>query len=1173
MLKLLRLDVSGFKSFVDPVTVDFAGGLTAIVGPNGCGKSNLSEAITWALGEQSAKSLRGETMEDVIFNGSENRRPLGMAEVAITLQTDPGTAGAEDGRLVLARRVFRSGESQYRLNGKNVRLKDFKDLLMDTGLGIRAYSVIEQGKIGMILSGKPQERRRLIEEAAGVTRYKARKRIAELKLEEATANLLRLEDIVQEVERNLRSLKRQAGAARRYQEKQQELRTLLRQTLVGRWRELQGRLSELGQELAAATGRDAELAAELHRGEADLAAGRERLDRMSQELAARHQRQAELGAVVEGRQEYLKASRSTLLDIGQRTTTGAAVAERRAAETAEQAAALATLDAARVELAGQRDTAAAEVAEDDRRIAESDQAVRAAELSTEDLRTRLLASLGEATRLRNELHREEIENEKGSLQHRQLGEQLSLFSTQIEESSQALEIARQHAADLDSRLQVHDAAHADVAQRVQALQAREAELDDEQRRLEGEIQSARQRQEVLSALSAATEERRESWRAALTAAGLEQPDFLGDRLTARPGWERSLDLYLGELEDAVVLPADSDALALAGRLAHTGTAGRILRPLAGSFSTVDDPAVVASLGESLGLPADLAAALPPAYLVREASDAERLAHRHPGVAFVAQDRLWAQSGVLHVQGDQAQPGLLAREREAREIAERLPALRLSLSAATAELAERRAERVVLEADLRRLAGEIAALRQELAVARARFDDAGTRHRRLAVEHQTLSTERAEVERELVRVAERAEQLAADLGRAEARHAELERSFDACQAETTAARAEREARRTAGAGRRGRLDLLDERLRSHDVEAGRLRRQLEEWRRQEDAWREESAALEARRHELAQGIERAEVELQEALTQRAEVQDGLLGEQERIDGLRAELAALDEGTQARRQEREAARGGIEELRVRRAGLEHDAEHLAQQHQQEFHEPPPADAPVEVGDLAELEQQLAACRDALEKIGPVNVLAADEYTEQEERHKFLTTQRADVAQSVDSLRKTIKEINQTSSERFRETFAVVNQSFSETFVRLFRGGEAEMRLLDEDDLLESGIEIVARPPGKKLQNIMLLSGGEKALTAIALLFALFRTKPSPFCILDEVDAPLDDVNTLRFVDLLRELAGDTQFMVITHNKLTMEVASTLYGVTMEERGCSKLVAVALEEIQPESRAASA
>jgi chromosome segregation protein len=302
MLKVESLEISGFKSFVDPVTVELAGGITAIVGPNGCGKSNLSEAMTWVLGEQSAKSLRGGSMEDVIFNGAESRKPLGMAECTLTLRTDPSFPRADDGRITIGRRVFRGGESQYRLNGKITRLKEIKDLLMDTGLGLRAYSVIEQGKIGMILSGKPQERRKLLEEAAGITRYKARKNVAEIKLQEATANLLRLDDVIAEVERALRSLKRQASAARRYQEKEREYRGLLARVLVGRHRLQTARLAELRARLETATAHEAAVAADLHRDEAALAAGRERLEELAAEVAARHQRVADLAATIQGRQ-------------------------------------------------------------------------------------------------------------------------------------------------------------------------------------------------------------------------------------------------------------------------------------------------------------------------------------------------------------------------------------------------------------------------------------------------------------------------------------------------------------------------------------------------------------------------------------------------------------------------------------------------------------------------------------------------------------------------------------------------------------------------------------------------------------------------------------------------------------------------------------------------------
>jgi chromosome segregation protein len=415
----------------------------------------------------------------------------------------------------------------------------------------------------------------------------------------------------------------------------------------------------------------------------------------------------------------------------------------------------------------------------------------------------------------------------------------------------------------------------------------------------------------------------------------------------------------------------------------------------------------------------------------------------------------------------------------------------------------------------------------------------------------------------------------DLGdeivRLERGHAERESAFDAQQEEVERSRRSREALRTEGTGRRGRLDVLRERLRSLEEQAARFERETESSRRQLAAWGEEAATIAARRSEIARDMAQAERDLQEALDRRAAGEESLRGEEERLEEARGRVREADGALAELRQRHDAARDVLEGERVALAGLEHDHAHLASEFRERLQEEPPTVPGERVPNLPELEADLARLVQQLEALGPVNVLAAEEFGGEEERHTFLVAQRADVVKSIESLRQTIREINQTSSQRFRETFAAVNEQFAKTFVDLFRGGEAEMRLMDEEDLLESGIEIVARPPGKRLQNLMLLSGGEKALTAIALLFALFRIKPSPFCILDEVDAPLDDVNTLRFVGMLRELARETQCIVITHNKLTMEVAASLYGVTMEERGVSKLIQVQLEEVHPEAATA--
>ncbi len=1244
MLKVESLHISGFKSFVDPVTVELAGGITAIVGPNGCGKSNLSEAMTWVLGEQSAKSLRGGTMEDVIFNGAEGRKPLGMAECVLTLRTDPSFPRANDGRVTLGRRVFRGGESQYRLNGKVVRLKEIKDLLMDTGLGIRAYSVIEQGKIGMILSGKPQERRKLLEEAAGITRYKSRKGIAEVKLQEATANLLRIDDVISEVERALRSLKRQAGAARRYQEKEKEYREILARVLLGRHHLQSRRLGELRASLEAAVSREAAIAADLHRDEAALAAGRERLDELAREMAARHQRVAELAAAIQGRQEFLKANRHTVTEIGERAAQDRALAERREQETAVHVEALADLQAKRGELAEERTRAAAAVDADERRIADAERDQKQVAARVEALRVEMLHAAGVLSGLRQRAQQAQIELERGNFRQHHLAEELARRVHELRQAGEALDVARERTAATDAALALRVEEQQRVVAALDATMRREAEAAERKRGLESDLGGARQRRRLLADLARAHAERRGALLAALADAGLGTPRFLAEEAHAALGWERSLDVYLGGLTDAVVLPAGSGALRLAGALAGRSRAILLQRgdghpetgeppetadtAAAGANGAaagarrqlpLDDAAVVLSLGEGLGLPADLASALPPAFLVRSAGDAERLAASHPGIAFLSREGVWVQAGTFHVEGETVTPGVLERESELAALEASIPRLEAELGRAGGELDQLVARRSALAGDANRLQNETAQLRSELAVSRAREEDAATRHRRLGAERETLSVEQQETLRELERVGERRGQLMQELADAERRQGGIDESLERAVHEQEAARAAREALSTASAGRRSRLELLDERLESHDREVTRLAGEVERGHHQVAAWRAEAERLAARRGELETALERAEGELQEALEQRDEAEEQVLAAQERLDAHRLEVRRLDESIAGHRGRHDAVRAEIEEMRIAHAGLRQDAEHLGLTYREHFGAdlPGATDAtgalaaiqsaesgPIAAGpaapagmpsesagpaapagtpawgpslseaELTELEGELARCKAALERLGPVNVLAVQEHDEQEARLEFLTTQRTDVFQSVESLRRTIKEINETSSERFRATFDVVNKSFGAVFARLFRGGEAEMHLLDDDDVLESGIEIVARPPGKRLQNLMLLSGGEKALTAIALLFALFETKPSPFCILDEVDAPLDDVNTVRFVDLLRELAGDTQFIIITHNKLTMEVASSLYGVTMEEKGVSKLVAVELDEVQPaEPRRATA
>ena len=1170
MLKLRRLELSGFKSFVDPVTLEVHGGMTAIVGPNGCGKSNIADAVVWALGERSAKSLRGERMEDVIFAGAKGRKPLGMAEVTLQLVSDNGFPTSQDGLITIGRRIYRTGEGQYFLNGKSVRLKDVKDLLMDTGLGIRAYSMIEQGKIGMILSGKPHERRLLLEEAAGITRYRERRRVAEIKLEEARANLERLDDVISEVQRAVRSLKRQANAAGRYNSRQDEYRSLLRQVLVGRWGLIQSHLAELRGQIDALVSREAELSATLHRQEAAHTQAREELERLSRDLADRHSRVADLAATIEGKQEFLKGSRHRLQEIAERMAAGEETDAHRQQQIVELEGSLEALVSRRSDLASERARAASDVDQDDARISQVEALVSQAEELVESLRSKLLGSINHLSAQRSRLHREQVEREKGELRRRHVQEELERKTAELEEAARSKSDVQSNLDELQASVQSAEKGIQQEQGELETVYKQREEIRQRLESLETERDRLQRRQQVLDELEEQQQERRARLREALEEAGLEHRPFLSDQFEVPEGWAASLDLFLGELEDAVLLEPEDDALGLAQSLAEGRATGRLLQPHGTSHFLhlrMDDPAVQSSLGEALGLPSEIAAVLPPAYLVDTPAAAQRLAQANPGVAFISRDRLWAQAGALHFHGAKAKPGHLARGRELTELQRQLPPLEGELAAARDEIDRLAGRAHEHEESVRLLEQKMAQKRELLAVAQARFDDASSRHHRLAAEKQTLTDEIAEIDRELERFSAQLDRLTREVEQEDSAHQDLERAFDSAQTEVDRARDDRESTRTSGASRRGRLEVLAERLESHDHEIARIRRQIDEHRQHLELWQAETERLNERQAAIEESMKLAESELQTALEKRELSQGTVISQQETLDEHRAKLREQESQVEETRTQRDELRSEISDIRVSEAGVRQDAEHLTTHFREEFQESPPTEGVEPVENLDELEIDLTRRKEVLDRMGPVNLLAAAEHDEQSERLEFLTTQRTDVADSVARLRETIREINATSSQRFKATFDEVNAHFSDTYVDLFRGGQAEMRLLDEQDPLETPIEIVARPPGKRLQNMMLLSGGEKALTAIALLFALFKTKPSPFCILDEVDAPLDDVNTLRFVELIKKMSDDTQFVLITHNKLTMEAANLLYGVTMQERGVSNLVSVELDAVQPE------
>ena len=1165
MLRLKRVEISGFKSFVEKVDLSFPGSVTAVVGPNGCGKSNLSDAVAWALGEQSARALRGDRMDDVIFNGSARRRPLGMAEVILTLSATNGDGEkGENGTLRVGRRVYRDGEGEYFLNDKQVRLRDIQDQLLGTGLGVRAYSVIEQGRIDQVLSTKPQDRRRLIEEAAGITKYKLKKRLAEGKLEETRANLLRLSDIVSEIEKNVTSLKRQASRAARYKEESEQLRHRRAALTRARADQLRETLRQAEALRDERRDREAEASAALGRAEAALSSARleaaesaTRRDALREELAA-------LESSIARDDALLESNRRAVMDLAARR----AALEREGNDfTAEQARAARELSELEDRLARTVAEARAKSLareEADRRASEAAAACASLEGQLEDVRARSLSAAGDRVSARNARHEVDLASERTAASLARLAQTGQRLAEELAARESEAAAAEAQAAQLL-------AAASETARRLTNVEKELGGLSAELEKAEAAREGAREAlgalehrlaavRDTLGARESAVEEAGRT----LRRAGVPESGALSKRLRPRAGWEDAVGLALG---------GDADALLVAGDLRRGVDALRELpsarlvrsdwRSEPGAIPHREGRQWDSVLEEYEDLTAAERAALPPATFVEEIGEALALAERHPTMSFVTRSRQVVRGPLVRIVGPSAEAsGLFALRREEKSLQERVGPARESLEQSESGLERLRAARREREAELPTL--------------RDREREAQSAHRAFAARWDERLSERDRLRRELETAAEEERALREETVQFEARRRTLQieeeglarLELEARESIETLSASLAEARSTAMAAaeelahRRTEAEVAAERRRAMESALETLRETRSTLARRLAEASEEGRRIGERGMELAQEETQARLRQAQNLGSREERAGEHAAAVEASRDAAARVEAAEAAARSERLRLDASREARFEAEVTATRGAADLEHVLAQAREEFGTDaaelaPPADASPEA--LAALEAEVADLTASLDRLGPVNVLAFEEHKEASERLAFLTAQRDDLLKSIAELQDSIRKINATSSERFAAAFEAINANFKEMFGRLFQGGTAEMKMLDENDLLESGIEIDAHPPGKRNQSILLLSGGEKALTAIALLMAIFRYKPSPFCILDEVDAPLDEANIDRFTRLLREMTEETQFIAITHNKRTMETADVLYGVTMEEPGCSKIVSV--------------
>jgi len=1166
MLRLKRVEISGFKSFFEKVDLAFPGSVTAVVGPNGCGKSNISDAVAWALGEQSARVLRGEKMDDVIFNGSAKRRPLGMAEVTLTLAASNGDSekGDAGGEMRVGRRVYRDGEGEYFLNDKQVRLRDIQDQLLGTGLGVRAYSVIEQGRIDQVLSTKPQDRRRLIEEAAGITKYKLKKRLAEGKLEETKGNLLRLSDIISEIERNVVSLKRQASRAARYKEQSELLRQRKASLTRARADALRDALSAAERLRDERRDREAESAAALARAEAELASARLDAAETANARDALREALAALEAAIARDDALLDSNRRAAVDLAARRAALEREGRDFSAEQTRSAQDLAELED-RLERAVAEARARSLAREEaDRKAAEAAAACAGLERELEETRGRALSASGERIATRNARHEVDLAAERVAASRARLAQS-------AEKVGAELAVRERDAAEAETEAARLAAAAAGAAGRVARaeadLAAAAAELAAAEEARELARQTAGALEHRIAALAETLRARENSVnevRQALRGAGVSEDGALSERIRPKPGWDEAVGLVLGADTDALLATGDVSRAVEAMRALSTGRLVRADWRLEPRLDVPDGAlgwdAVVE--GWDALSPAERAA-LPATAFVENLGRALALAERHPSLTFVTRAREVVRGPVVRVAGPAAEAsGLFALRREEASMRGRLEEARHTFEAAARQAESFRAARQRAEAELPPLRDLEREARDAHSAYAARLEERLSDRDRLRRERDTLAGEDRALADEATGLAGRRAALEAD----ERRHAEAEDAAHERIGNLSALLSEARGFAMSAseelAHRRTEAEVAAERRRAMEAARDTLRESRSTLERRLAEATEEEARLLSRSAELAQEEIDARARQKQNLAAREERSGAHAASTEKAREAAVRVDAAEAATRADRATLDAAREARFEAEVSATRVGSDLEHLVSQAREEFGVSPealeaPADSSPEA--LAALEAEVVELTASLERLGPVNVLAFEEHKEMSERLTFLTAQRDDLLKSIAELQESIRKINATSSERFAEAFHAINANFKAMFERLFQGGTAEMKLLDETDLLESGIEIDAHPPGKRNQSILLLSGGEKALTAIALLMAIFRFKPSPFCILDEVDAPLDEANIDRFTKLLRDMTEETQFIAITHNKRTMETADVMYGVTMEEPGCSKIVSV--------------
>ena len=1158
-MRLKSIKLSGFKSFVDPTSVNFPSNMCAVVGPNGCGKSNVIDAVRWVMGESSAKNLRGESMADVIFNGSVNRQPVGQAFIELVFDNSDGGIGGEYAsyaEISIKRLVTREGQSEYFLNGTKCRRRDITDIFLGTGLGPRSYAIIEQGMISRLIESKPEDLRVFIEEAAGISKYKERRRETESRMRRTLENLERLTDLRDELERQLQHLQRQAQAAEKYREYKDEERVLKAQLLALQWQQLDGEISAAGQaigeleiklEAVHTEQQQVDTAIEQHRVEHT-----DRTDEFNQVQGRYYSLGSEVARIEQTIKHQQERGRQLSEDLEQ-TRSGLAESESHLSEDREK---LVTWE-------GELTTLNPELQKVQSEERASAQALLQAEQAMNDWQHQWDEFNQHAAE-----PRQQAEVQQSRIQHlEQVLKRLQDRSRQLEEEKSRLapgpedgEITAlgEELSQLESVMSAREQQGEVLARELSATRERATTASEELNRLRSELQQLRGRQASLEALQqAAREDGNDAVGDWLQSRQLADQPRLLEQMQVDDGWQVAVETVLGDDLNAVCVER-------VGPLAETlDTLERgQLMLLEADQGLPPGEEYLASRVRSGGRANKLLAG------IKVANDlAQALQQRHtlaPHESIITPDGIWLGANWMRVsrRGDD-QGGVIQRQQElerisnsVRECEARERDMAQGLLSAQDQLKRQEQQRQQCQRELQASTREHAETSARMSAQQARVEQLNARREQLLSELEDL---RDQFGHEQQAIAESRTLLAAAIESMESdsqRREELLSTRDRTRG--TLDNARQKARHDKDASHR-----LAMRFQSLQTQVNSMRESIDRTDRQVVQLRERCENLSGSLAENDGPLEGLQSELEQQLGLRLEAEGELSAARQAVAEVENLLRQAEQQRAAIEQRAETVRSGLEQKRIANQSLQVQRETI---HKQLVDDEQDVETVLEAmpEGAAEAQWQVALERVAsrIARLGAINLAAIDEFNLQSERKRYLDTQNEDLETALETLQSAIRKIDKETRSRFRETFDKVNNGLRELFPRVFGGGSAYLEMTG-DDLLDTGISIMARPPGKKNSTIHLLSGGEKALTAIALVFSIFQLNPAPFCMLDEVDAPLDDANVGRYARMVKEMSEKVQFIFITHNKITMEMADQLMGVTMHEPGVSRLVSVDVDE----------